>query len=51
MKELMTEDFINLLWIRNGEEKIKALRYLKNTYSLNYETAKEWTEWRRNSEE
>ena len=49
-KPIVTENLINLLWIGTRKEKEKAIEYLKNTYSLDYSSAKEWMEWWRNSE-
>jgi hypothetical protein len=49
-KPIISENLINLLWVGTNEEKQKALEYLKKTFSLNLNTAKEWTDWWRNSE-
>jgi hypothetical protein len=44
-KAIITDELINLLWIGTNDENQKALEYLKNTYSINLNTAKEWTNW------
>ena len=49
-KPLIAENLINLLWVGTEEEKTKAIEYLKNTFSLDFNSAKEWMEWWRSSE-
>ncbi|MDR3625230.1 MAG: hypothetical protein P4L45_00270, partial [Ignavibacteriaceae bacterium] len=49
-KPIIYENLINLLWVGTKEEKHKAISYLKSSLSLNLNTAKEWTEWWRNSD-
>jgi hypothetical protein len=47
---IIIENLINLLWVATSEEKIRAIEYLKEETGLNYEAAKEWTEWWRGSD-
>jgi len=49
-KPLIAENLINLLWIGTKDEKEKAIDYLRSTFSLDINSAKEWVEWWRNSE-
>lgn len=49
-KPLIAENLINLLWVGTEVEKSKAIEYLKNTFALDFNSAKEWMEWWRNSE-
>jgi hypothetical protein len=47
---IIIESLINLLWVATPEERARAIEYLKKETGLNYEAAKEWTEWWRNSD-
>ncbi len=49
-KPIIADNLINLLWVGTAEEKEKAVEYLKKNFSEDFNTAKEWTEWWRNSE-
>ena len=49
-KPIIAENLINLLWVGTNEERETALNYLKKTFTSDLNTAKEWTEWWRNSE-
>ena len=49
-RPLIAENLISLLWVGTKDEKTKAIEYLKSTFSLNFNSAKEWMEWWRSSE-
>ncbi|MFH0734005.1 MAG: hypothetical protein V1773_04860 [bacterium] len=49
-KPIIAENLINLLWVGTNEERQIAIDFLKQTFSEKFNTAKEWSEWWRNSE-